>query len=306
VILPCDLGVGKLLHETTHMTAIKYAKPARIWLKAHPMLDERWLQRLIADDPALLGLGDLVLKDKERPQARAGRLDLLLQDADSDKRYEVEIQLGRTDEAHIIRTIEYWDIERKRYPQYEHAAVIVAEDITSRFLNVIGLFNGSIPLIAIQLSVLQLGDTVTVHCTRVLDELQLGLVDEDEGLQPVTDRQFWETHASKESVRIADDVFELVRRLDSSLALNYMKRYIGLTRNGQPDNFVLFKPKKEWLRFEVKLEKSDEVQALLEASGLDLMGWSWGRYKMRLEKADVAAHRDTLMNMIAKAYAESS
>ena len=48
-------------------------------------------------------------------------------------------------ESHIIRTIEYWDIERKRYPQYEHCAVLVAEDITSRFLNVISLFNGTIP-----------------------------------------------------------------------------------------------------------------------------------------------------------------
>ena len=70
--------------------------------------------------------------------------DLLLQDADSNRRYEVEVQLGATDESHIIRTIEYWDIERRRYPQYEHTAVIVAEDITSRFLNIISLFNGMI------------------------------------------------------------------------------------------------------------------------------------------------------------------
>ena len=59
-------------------------------------------------------------------------------------RYEVEIQLGPTDESHIIRTIEYWEIERRRYPQYEHVAVIVAEDVTSRFLNVINLLNGSV------------------------------------------------------------------------------------------------------------------------------------------------------------------
>ena len=59
----------------------------------------------------------------------------MLQDADGIERYEVEIQLGATDESHIIRTIEYWDIERKRYPQYNHTAIIIAEDITSRFLN---------------------------------------------------------------------------------------------------------------------------------------------------------------------------
>jgi hypothetical protein len=48
-------------------------------------------------------------------QPHAGRLDLLLEDEDQERRYEVEIQLGPTDEAHIIRTIEYWDIEWKRY-----------------------------------------------------------------------------------------------------------------------------------------------------------------------------------------------
>jgi hypothetical protein len=61
-----------------------------------------------------------LFRGEERPQPRAGRLDLLLQDAETNKRYEVEVQLGKTDEAHIIRTIEYWDIKRKCYPQYDH------------------------------------------------------------------------------------------------------------------------------------------------------------------------------------------
>jgi hypothetical protein len=146
----------------------------------------------LREDPSLLGLGNLFLKDKERPHPRAGRLDLLRQDPDSNRRYEVEIQLGKTDEGHIIRTIEYWDVERKRYPQYDHAAVIVAEEMTSRFLNVISLFNGSIPLIAIQLNAVRLGDQVSLVFTTVLDEIQLGLVEEDEEVQAVTNRSYWE------------------------------------------------------------------------------------------------------------------
>src|SRR5713226_4844813 len=86
---------------------MKYAKPQRIILKDHAEFNERWVQERIAEDPSLLGLGDLILKDKERIQPHAGRLDLLCQDAEASKRYEIEIQLGRTDEAHIIRTIEY-------------------------------------------------------------------------------------------------------------------------------------------------------------------------------------------------------
>lgn len=71
---------------------LNYVKPERIWLKDHQELNEKWVQARIAEDPSLLGLGDLVLKDKERSQPRAGRLDLLLQDPDESKRYEVEVQ----------------------------------------------------------------------------------------------------------------------------------------------------------------------------------------------------------------------
>src|SRR3954452_1021010 len=131
--------------------SMSFIKTERLWLKAHPQYTEKWVQKLIAEGPSLLGLGDLVLRDQERLQPRAGRLDLLLQDPETKRRYEVELQLGATDEAHIIRAIEYWDIERKRYPQYDHCAVLVAEDITSRFLSVISLFNGTIPLIAVQM-----------------------------------------------------------------------------------------------------------------------------------------------------------
>ena len=44
---------------------------------------------------------------------------------DNDTRYEIEIQLGATDPSHIIRTIEYRDNEKKRYPQYDHCALLL-------------------------------------------------------------------------------------------------------------------------------------------------------------------------------------
>jgi hypothetical protein len=72
--------------------------------------NEKWVQTQIVSDPSILGLGDVLLRDKERAQPRAGTLDLLLEDSDAERRYEVEIQLGPTDEAHIIRTIEYCDV----------------------------------------------------------------------------------------------------------------------------------------------------------------------------------------------------
>ena len=139
---------------------MQHVKLRQIQPKNHSSLNERWVQDVIAEDPSILGIGDVVLKDKERVHPNAGRLELLLQEADGHGRYEVEIQLGASDESHIIRTIEYWDIERKRYPQYDHTAVIVAEDITSRFLNVISLFKGHIPIMAIQFSAIETGEGV--------------------------------------------------------------------------------------------------------------------------------------------------
>jgi hypothetical protein len=74
--------------------SLKFIKPERLLLLNHPEYREVWVQQRIAEDPSILGLGDLVLKDKERIQPRGGRLDLLLQDAESSTRYEVEVMLG--------------------------------------------------------------------------------------------------------------------------------------------------------------------------------------------------------------------
>jgi hypothetical protein len=68
------------------MDNLKFVKPERIWLAEHPALREKWVQERIADDPSILGIGDLVLKDKERSHSKAGRLDLLLQDSESTHR----------------------------------------------------------------------------------------------------------------------------------------------------------------------------------------------------------------------------
>ena len=70
-------------------------------------LDERWLQDRIAEDPSLLGLGDLDVIRRERNQASGGRIDFLMHDPEEDIRFEIEVMLGVLDETHIIRTIEY-------------------------------------------------------------------------------------------------------------------------------------------------------------------------------------------------------
>jgi len=260
---------------------------------------------IIAADPSVLGLGDLVLRDRERIHPRAGRLDLLLQDPETYKRYEVELQLGATDENHIIRTIEYWDIERKRYTQNEHCAVIVAEDITSRFLNVISLFNGALPIIALQMQAYEIGGHTTVVFTKVLDQVERGLVDEDEdAISSPTDRAYWETQkATTKTLALMDKLFELVKEADPEVELKYNKFYVGLIKQGRAQNYVTFRPNRTSMTLEPKLPRTDETDALLEAAGLETLEYAtrWNHYRIRVTEKDRKAHEALFRDLIKMA-----
>lgn len=113
------------------MPPTKLIVPKTISLKDRPDLPEVWVENQLVENPTLLGLGELEVRGRQRSQPKAGRLDLLLEDMETKKRYEVELQLGKSDESHIIRAVEYWDFERKRYPQYDHCGVLVADSLTS-------------------------------------------------------------------------------------------------------------------------------------------------------------------------------
>lgn len=283
---------------------VDYQRARTVSLKGHPTLSEKWLQERIVADTGLLGLGELVAKDVERRQPRAGRLDLLLSDPESATRYEVELQLGPTDETHIIRTIEYWDLERRRYPQYDHVAVIVAEDITSRFLNVISLFNGFIPLIAIQLRALQIGEVLTLSATKVLDQMTLGAADDEDEAEQAVDRAYWENRATKNSVVQADRLLDIVREVEPKMALKFNKHYIGLVRDGVADNFVQMRPRQQHMIAEFRIPRSDELTSRLDEQGVETLEYStrWGRYRIRLTPADLEAKRDLLLELVQTAH----
>ena len=282
-----------------------YVPAQTISLKSQPDYNEKWLQARISEDPSLLGLGDLEVREVERSQPHAGRLDLLLVDPDTRTRYEVELQLGPTDESHIIRTIEYWDNERRRFPDREHVAVIAAEDITSRFLNVIGLFNKAIPLVALQLRALQVGDVMTLSCTKVLDLTSVGPDTDEAELEESTDRSYWEKRAARETLELADQMLGLVRQVtnDQAISLKYNKFYIGLARYGIAENFILMRPRKSRLMVtEFSIPSSDELDARLDAEDFDMLPYDkrWRKYRVRLGRDDLAKRRATLTELVQR------
>lgn len=261
-----------------------------ISLEKHSTIDERWLHLRLQDDPSLLGLGDLQVIESERRQPSGGRLDLLLSDPGSLARYEVEIQLGATDEKHLVRTIEYWDIERRRYPKYEHTAVIVAEDITSRFLNVISLFNGFIPLIAIQLKGIEVNGAFTLVATRVLDAIPLGTIEEDQRAGGGSDRAFWVGKSSDATLSLVDSLMKIIRQVEPGIEPNYTKYYIGLAMPGSSArNFVSFVPQKARLIVQFRIKQSEELTSRLIETNLNLLSYDrqWGYYRIGFKQSDL-------------------
>jgi hypothetical protein len=96
---------------------------------------------------------------------------------------------------------------------------------------------------------------------------------------------------------------QLIDEVTPGLALKYNKHYIGLARDGLPDNFVQFRARKEHLIAEFRIPRSEEVTALLTDSALDVLEYDkrWGRYRMRLTGTDLASHRDVLLDLIRRA-----
>jgi hypothetical protein len=280
---------------------MEFQKAKILSIRDHPELTEKWLQGQLVKDPTLLGLGDLTVKDVERKQPHAGRLDLLLVDPDSLRRYEVELQLGATDESHIIRTLEYWDIERRRYPMYEHVAVLVAERVTSRFLNVISLFNGFIPIMAIQLQLLEVGGVQTLSASTVVDVMSLGTEEEEEEAGGGADRGYWQEKAPA-GLLLADQLLVLVQETDPKASLKYNKHFIGIAHDGVPDHYVIFRPRLHHLGVGFRIPRSDELTEELEQGELDFLRYDprAGRYFVRLTESDIRECRSLLVDLIKR------
>jgi hypothetical protein len=270
-------------------------------------LNEKWLQDRIEEDPALLGLGNLQVIRRERQQSSGGRIDFLLYDLDDETRYEVEIMLGSLDESHIIRTIEYWDIERQRYPTYEHRAVIVAEEITARYFNVLRLLNRAVPLIAIQLTAIPLSkDEIILHGIKVLDIFEEG-EPEDEAAGEQVDRKYWERRASPSALAALDAIIGLVNSDIAPARVTYNKNHIALGTSGR--NFCWLHPPKEashcHLRVKTDPDKREQQIKAFEETSLYVRAFQRKQITLKLSVKDIEKHRALVLDLFRQCEAVS-
>jgi hypothetical protein len=86
--------------------------------------------------------------------------------------------------------------------------------------------------------------------------------------------------------------------------MKYNKFYIGLSKDGQPYNFILFRPQKNTVRIELKLPRTDDTDKLIESAGFEALDYDlrFGYYRLPLQKEDVANKREQLKQLIEAAY----
>ena len=152
---------------------------------------------------------------------------------------------------------------------------------------------------ALQVSAIKVGEHFTLTFTRVLDEVTPGA--DDDGPDPVdsVNRAYWEK-TNKAMLEIADEVLGILKSFDASLELSYNKAFIGLTRQGRANNFVVIEPRKNSALVSIKLPQSEEIDKKFEDTELDLLPYStrYGQYRPRIGKGDVAKYGDLLRTLL--------
>jgi hypothetical protein len=190
-------------------------------------LKEDWLQDQIEADPSILGLGDLEVVRREKKQSSGGRLDFLLQNSDDGSMYEVEVMLGETDASHIVRTIEYWDLERRRWPKRSHTAVLVAENMNRRFFNVIQILSLTIPIIAIQANIVEADGKRILNFTTILRAYEEP-EEESSGVVGIFDEHWWRSNKPTNVLNAE----ALVAVTGYPLEMGFTKNYVSLCVDG--------------------------------------------------------------------------
>jgi hypothetical protein len=154
-----------------------FVKADRLRLSAHPSMGDAWLHARVASDPGVLGLtgesanggGNLRLVGESH--VRDGRLELVLHDGATGRRFTVVVRVAPADESDLLRAIVLWAGERESVPDSEHFAVLAAESFPPRVLAAATELGSVVPLTAMQLTALRVGEQAVLNFTRVIDRL---------------------------------------------------------------------------------------------------------------------------------------
>jgi hypothetical protein len=281
--------------------------PARSVSLRNAGFDEAWLEHQITTHPEILELHGSPKSVRSQVQHKSGgRLDCLLKDDENQKFYAVELMLGELDADHITRALDYFLAEKSREEasDWEHIAVIVAEQIqNSRYVRVVDYLSKHIPLIAIELSALQVGDNLTLKCTKLFDGTIEGEGEIITGGEIYT-REYWLKRASPATIELIDGFLPILQAFASDTNLTYKKYFIGLSVGNRAENYLTFDPRKEFLQIDARVSDVELWAKRLRESGFPLAKVleNEDRVRFRITSDLFNSHRQLIQELCEDSY----
>jgi len=245
--------------------------------------DEYWLQDIIYENPKIIGLGDLVAVNKEKKQASGGRLDILLKEPTENLMYEVEVMLGETDPSHIIRSIEYWDNEKRKYPQRQHFCVLIAESFDRRYFNVIQLMSLNIPMIAIQADLLEVNGEKILNFSKIID-IYTEPEEDEEDIKQVNEST-WNADSPWTNLN-AKEIYDSLTGKHDRIDLRYTQSYISINIDGR-NAYWLCKRIKPTSALFFSVKDDEKVEAIKKKLEGNDIGYTYNRYKEFMLSVDI-------------------
>ena len=182
----------------------------------------------------------------------------------------------------------------------------MAENITGRFINVLSLFAGTVPLIAIQLSTLKVGEQIVLNFVRVLDRFGLRTDDEVDVPGVQTTREDWDRRAAPATVALTERFLAVINKASKTrLQLNFLKHYIGLSDGNRSRNFVYFVPRKQHVYIYASVADAQGLSQRLQDDGWEAGVDKYNGYVRLLVRPKELEERDEGVRELLEAAARN-
>ncbi len=104
-------------------------------------------------------------------------------------------------------------------------------------------------------------------------------------------------------IKFVDHIYKDITEYAPGFELKYNKFYIGLSKDGITTNFVTFRPKKQFVYFDIKISEDEEINNNLDNLGIEYSYTNRSRgYRIKLNSIDdYKNNKGYIEDMIKKA-----
>jgi hypothetical protein len=124
--------------------------------------------------------------------------------------------------------------------------------------------------------------------------------DEDEQIL-VTDRNYWEKRSTPKMLKQVDSIFESMQEIIQGFELNYNKFYIGMSKDGVSKNFLMFRPKKNYIYIIFRGAENPDLIQEVEETGLEIsFNPRFKEYRLRINNLNEYKQHKELIDSLIK------